>query len=64
MVLRSDGFFNGLKKASEAKELLNSELQQLYDAAHRYDSIIIKSILQNIVPEYTPQDHASNIPVK
>ena len=47
MVLRSDGFLNGLKKASEAQESLNSELQRLYDAAHRYDSITIKSILQN-----------------
>jgi FlaA1/EpsC-like NDP-sugar epimerase len=64
MVLRSDGFLNGLKKASEAQELLNAELQRLYDAAHRYDSITIKSILQNIVPEYTPQDHASNISSK
>jgi FlaA1/EpsC-like NDP-sugar epimerase len=64
MVLRSDGFFNSLKKASDAQESLNSELQRLYDAAHRYDSITIKSILQNIVPEYTPQDHASNIPSK
>jgi FlaA1/EpsC-like NDP-sugar epimerase len=64
MVLRSDGFFNGLKKALEAQESLNSELQRLYDAAHRYDSIAIKSILQKIVPEYIPQDHASNISSK
>ncbi len=42
MVLRSDGFLNGLKKASEAQESLNSELQRLYDAAHRYDSLTIK----------------------
>lgn len=64
MVLRSDVFLNGLKKTSEAQELLNSELQRLYDAAHRYDSLTIKRILRKIVPEYTPQDHESNIPSK
>ena len=59
MVLRSDGFSNGLKNPAELREWLNSELQQLQDAANCHDSQSIKRKLQEIVPEYTPQESNS-----
>jgi FlaA1/EpsC-like NDP-sugar epimerase len=59
MVLRSDGFSNGLKNPAELREWLNSELQQLQDAANCHDSQSIKRKLKEIVPEYTPQESNS-----
>ena len=56
MVLRSDGFLNGLRSASALQEWLNTELIPLYDAALRHDAQAIKRKLQEIVPEYTPHD--------
>ena len=56
MVLRSDGFSNGLKSPAELHDWLNSELKQLYDLALRHDSPAIKRKLQEIVPEYSPQE--------
>ncbi|MEI8172254.1 MAG: nucleoside-diphosphate sugar epimerase/dehydratase [Deltaproteobacteria bacterium] len=52
MVLRPDGLNNPV----ELREWLNSELQQLYNAANCHDSQAIKRKLQEIVPEYTPQE--------
>ncbi|MCX5847535.1 MAG: nucleoside-diphosphate sugar epimerase/dehydratase [Deltaproteobacteria bacterium] len=59
MVLRSDGFLNGLRSASALQEWLNTELIPLYDAALRHDAKAIKRKLQEIVPEYTPHDTES-----
>ena len=59
MVLRSDGFSNGLKSPAELHDWLNSELKQLYDLALRHDSPAIKRKLQEIVPEYSPQETES-----
>lgn len=56
MVLRSDGFSNGLKNPVELRAWLSVELQHLYDAAHRHDSQTIKKKLQEIVPEYIPHE--------
>ncbi|HET6461363.1 MAG TPA: nucleoside-diphosphate sugar epimerase/dehydratase [Syntrophales bacterium] len=56
MVLRSDGFPNGLKNPAELHDWLNSELQELYDAARRHDALAIKRKLQEIIPEYSPQE--------
>jgi FlaA1/EpsC-like NDP-sugar epimerase len=59
MVLRSDGFSNGLKSAAELHDWLNSELKQLYELSLRHDSQAIKRKLQEIVPEYSPQETES-----
>jgi FlaA1/EpsC-like NDP-sugar epimerase len=59
MVLRSDGFCNGLKSAAEMHDWLNSELKQLYELSLRHDSQAIKRKLQEIVPEYSPQETES-----
>jgi FlaA1/EpsC-like NDP-sugar epimerase len=59
MVLRTDGLSNGLKSPAELLKWLNSELQELYDAALRHDAKAIKRKLQEIVPEYTPYDTES-----
>jgi FlaA1/EpsC-like NDP-sugar epimerase len=59
MVLRSDGFSNGLKSAAELHDWLNSELKQLYELSLRHDSQTIKRKLQEIVPEYSPQETES-----
>ncbi|HYA14895.1 MAG TPA: nucleoside-diphosphate sugar epimerase/dehydratase, partial [Syntrophales bacterium] len=56
MVLRSDGFCNGLKSLKDLREWLNSKLQDLYDAALRHDAQAVKRKLREIVPEYSPQD--------
>jgi FlaA1/EpsC-like NDP-sugar epimerase len=59
MVLRSDGFSNGLKSPAELHDWLNSELKQLYELSLRHDSQAIKRKLQEIVPEYSPQETES-----
>lgn len=59
MVLRSDGFYNGLKSPAELRVSLNCELKQLYDATFLHDSHAIKRKLQEIVPEYSPQEAES-----
>jgi len=56
MVLRSDGFSNGMRSPAELQDWLNSELKQLYELSLRHDSQAIKRKLQEIVPEYTPQE--------
>jgi FlaA1/EpsC-like NDP-sugar epimerase len=59
MVLRSDGFSDGLKSPAELHDWLNSELKQLYELSLRHDSQAIKRKLQEIVPEYSPQETES-----
>ena len=59
MVLRSDGFSNGLKSPAELHDWLNSEIKQLYELSLRHDSPAIKRKLQEIVPEYSPQETES-----
>jgi|GEM_PF-4029658 len=56
MVLRSDGFSNGLKSPAALHDWLNSELKQLYELSLHHDSQAIKRKLQEIVPEYSPQE--------
>jgi FlaA1/EpsC-like NDP-sugar epimerase len=56
MVLRSDGFSNSLKSPAELQDWLNSEIKQLYELSLRHDSQAIKRKLQEIVPEYSPQE--------
>ena len=61
MVLRSDGLFNGSSDRVRLREWLDSELRLLCDMALRHDSQAIKKRLQEIVPEYTPQDAHSSV---
>jgi hypothetical protein len=48
-----------LKNSEELRDRLDSGLKQLRDAAIRQDSLAIKKKLQEIVPEYNPQDTQS-----
>jgi len=59
MVLRSDRLSNGLNNPAKLREWLDSELRLLNEAALRHDSKAIKRKLQEIVPEYTPQETGS-----
>ena len=59
MVLRSDGFSKALNSPAELHDWLNSELKQLYELSLRHDSPAIKRKLQEIVPEYSPQETES-----
>jgi FlaA1/EpsC-like NDP-sugar epimerase len=59
MVLRSDGLFNVSNDRVRLREWLDTELSLLCDIALRHDSQAIKKKLQEIVPEYTPQDACS-----
>jgi FlaA1/EpsC-like NDP-sugar epimerase len=59
MVLRSDGLLNFSNDRLRLRECLDAELSLLYDIALRHDSHAIKKKLQEIVPEYTPQDAGS-----
>ncbi|MGZ3635554.1 MAG: polysaccharide biosynthesis protein, partial [Syntrophales bacterium] len=59
MVLRQDGLSNGSKSPAELHDWLRSELKRLTELSLRYDSRAIKRKLQEIVPEYSPQDTES-----
>jgi FlaA1/EpsC-like NDP-sugar epimerase len=59
MVLRQDGLSNRLKSPAELQDWLNSELKQLNELSLRHDSQAIKRKLQEIVPEYSPQETES-----
>jgi FlaA1/EpsC-like NDP-sugar epimerase len=56
MVLRSDGLVNGFEDPARLREWLDAELHLLCDAALQRDTQAIKTKLQQIVPEYTPQE--------
>jgi FlaA1/EpsC-like NDP-sugar epimerase len=55
MVLRPNGQDTATGDAS-SREALNAKLESLYDAARRHDARDIKRMLQQIVPEYKPQE--------
>ncbi|MGZ6223917.1 MAG: polysaccharide biosynthesis protein [Syntrophales bacterium] len=59
MVLRQDGLYNCSKSPAELHDWLRSELKRLTELSLRYDSRAIKRKLQEIVPEYSPQDTES-----
>jgi FlaA1/EpsC-like NDP-sugar epimerase len=59
MVLRPNNYSKDLKNSEELRDRLDSGLKQLRDAAIRQDSLAIKKKLQEIVPEYNPQDTQS-----
>ena len=52
MVLRSNG--NGRAAAQDYKRKLQTRVESLYRAAIRNDTAAIRTILKEIVPEYTP----------
>jgi len=54
MVLRSNGQINGHKGRDAFCVWLNGQLDELFDAANRFDANAIKKKLKDIVPEYTP----------
>ncbi|MFA4910998.1 MAG: hypothetical protein WC649_08155, partial [Desulfobacteria bacterium] len=51
-----DGQINGFCRLDEFKDHLMEKLAQLIAAAEEFNSQAIKQIMQEIVPEYTPQD--------
>jgi hypothetical protein len=59
MVLRSDSLFNGAGNPQDAKEYLYREIDELLTIADRHDSKGIKKKLQEIVPEFAPQENES-----
>ena len=60
LVLRTNGGDNlELKGPATPDEWLNFGLSRLYDAAARHDASAIKKILEEVVPEYTPQNAES-----
>jgi FlaA1/EpsC-like NDP-sugar epimerase len=59
MVLRPDEQDGRSHDAPFSREWLAVKLESLYDAARRHDANAIKKTLQEIVPEYKPQDGES-----
>jgi FlaA1/EpsC-like NDP-sugar epimerase len=59
MVLRPDKHADISKGAPFSQDWLAVKLELLYDAARRHDAHAIKITLQEIVPEYKPQDAES-----
>jgi len=60
LVLRTnDGRSPGSKDSATYGEWLNDGLNRLYGAATRHDARAIKKILEEVVPEYTPQNAES-----
>jgi len=57
MVLRAKNCFNGFADPLEARENLYREIDKLKKIAFRHDSKGIKKKLQEIVPEYIPQEN-------
>jgi FlaA1/EpsC-like NDP-sugar epimerase len=58
MVLRPNDYQHDAPPAAMPAELAD-KLTRLYDAAGRHDAPAIRRILQEIVPEYKPQDSES-----
>ncbi|MDA8125518.1 MAG: nucleoside-diphosphate sugar epimerase/dehydratase [Deltaproteobacteria bacterium] len=59
MVLRPNGGDHRTGNSPSFREKLVANLEVLYDAANRHDARAIKKTLQDIVPEYKPQDSES-----
>ncbi len=58
MVLSPSSNVNGYHDQESFKEDLAEKVARLYDAAHRCDTEAVKTILKEIVPEYTPCDYS------
>jgi FlaA1/EpsC-like NDP-sugar epimerase len=61
MVLRTNDLFNGAKNPQEAKKYLYHEIDELAKIAARHDAKSIKMKLQEIVPEYMPQENEGGL---
>lgn len=61
MVLKSNGYLNGHKTHGDFQAWLDQRLELLYHAARRHDARAIRRELKEIVPEYSPQDVATNL---
>jgi FlaA1/EpsC-like NDP-sugar epimerase len=59
MVLHADGQSGLSTSRQESSGKLDAQLKELYVAADRFDAAAIKKKLQEIVPEYRPQETAS-----
>jgi FlaA1/EpsC-like NDP-sugar epimerase len=59
MVLRSDGQWNGWTAREQFGAWLERQVEELREAAERQDGEAIKQKLQEIVPEYNPQEAPS-----
>lgn len=56
MMLNSDGGINGLKDPAALQSWLKPRLEKLSEAAKRHDARGVKTAMQEIVPEYAPQE--------
>jgi len=59
MVLRSSQHSSDARYLLATREKLNKEIDELVKDADRHDAGEIKKKLQEIVPEYTPQENES-----
>ena len=59
MLVRSDGNWYGLQSCENFGRWLSSQVEDLYGIAATHDASAIKRKLQEIVPEYTPQQTES-----
>jgi FlaA1/EpsC-like NDP-sugar epimerase len=59
MLRTNDGRSPGSKDSVTHGEWLKDGMNRLYDAATRHDARAIKKILEEVVPEYTPQNAES-----
>ncbi len=57
MVLRANGIYNGAKDVQDARRHLYREIDELTKIAARHDAKGIKKKLNEIVPEFTPQEN-------
>jgi len=59
MVLRSSDAFKDVRNQQETRQHLYRNIEELQALADRYDALGIKKKLQEIVPEYQPQENES-----
>ncbi len=57
MVLRSNDYTNGLDYLQSIKQKLDKDIEELIKYSMEHNGSAIKKILQEIVPEYTPQEN-------
>ena len=57
MVLRSNDYTNGLDYLQSIKQKLDKDIEELIKYSMEHNGSAIKKILQEVVPEYTPQEN-------
>jgi FlaA1/EpsC-like NDP-sugar epimerase len=61
MVLKPNGSWNGTDKQADFRQWLNQRLEELNQVAATHDAGAIKHKLQEIVPEYCPQEAGHDV---